>query len=391
MDRKRSRKQFARWLALFVSTTVTGCVTTPMEVPTIWDKLGVTGASARFRDATLNRSGKFPGLEKKPPLLRIADPANLAPEKPEVIKAAAKIKQDQDLKKQKIKAIKFLAEVNCGCYNKDDEVAKAFLDALGDCDPDVKKAAVEAICTTSGNCSKCRTGCETSCCTQEIVDKLNDIASGKDEFGCYKEPSAEIRGLAAAAGRKCSGQMVRRAPEELPAPPPTEIEELVTPPERDKNESDATLPEIVRPSEADAVSMRRADGVAPVAYQGGKKQPPNGEWKNAGGYGLGTEKVSIAKRRGKNGESIQSIVNTDHLIQARVINNRQQLGEVLLELPDSYSIAKHAGMVVVDSAGSHQVGQVIDASGRRVLLGFDSEVVIDLNSEKEIRIGLIGN
>lgn len=385
MDRNVSQKKYARWFVVFAATTLTGCVTTPMEVPTVWDKLGITGASAKLRDATLNRSGNYPGLEKKPPLLRIADPKNLAADKPEVIKAAAKIKQDQDLKKQKIKAIKFLAEVNCGCYNKDDAVVKAFLEALSDCDPDVKKAAIEAICTTAGDCSKCRTGCETTCCTKEILDKLNDIATGKDEAGCLKEPDAEIRRMAAAAARKCPTPRPK-APEEIPAPPPSEIEELTTPPYSDGGEPDATLPDIVRPSEADAAMSPNRSRIAPIVFT-----TATGEDSTfATGYGLGTEQVVLAKRKGKNGEATRSIINTDLLIAARVVNSRNQLGEVVLELPDAFKIGKGAGMVVVDSSGNHQVGAVIESSGRRLLIGFDSETVVDLTNGKSVRIGLIG-
>ncbi len=127
-------------LLVWLTTTVTGCVAPATPVTTVWQKLGIPQTGARLRDSALNRRGNFPGLEKKPPLLKLSDPANLAPDKPAVIQTAAKIKAEQDMKQQKIKAIKFLGDVNCGCYNKDKAVEKAFLAALDDCDPDVRKA-----------------------------------------------------------------------------------------------------------------------------------------------------------------------------------------------------------------------------------------------------------
>ena len=66
------------------------------EGQTIWHALGIPQAWSRTRDATLNRSGKFPGLEKKPPVKRLADPSNLKSDNP-LLKTAAEIKVQEDL------------------------------------------------------------------------------------------------------------------------------------------------------------------------------------------------------------------------------------------------------------------------------------------------------
>ncbi len=85
----------------------------------------------------------------------------MAPDKPPVVQTAAKIKADQDMKKQKIKALKFLATRQLRLLqSKDKAVEKAFLSALDDCDPDVRKAAVAAIDKTISNCAQCRNACE---------------------------------------------------------------------------------------------------------------------------------------------------------------------------------------------------------------------------------------
>ena len=89
----------------------------PAPVPTIWDKLGVGEFDNCFQSKFINANGNHPGLEHKPLLKKIADPANLQSDNP-AIKAAAQVKQQEDLAPQKIKAIKYLATMGCGCYQK---------------------------------------------------------------------------------------------------------------------------------------------------------------------------------------------------------------------------------------------------------------------------------
>ena len=362
-------------LACLLGTTL-GCVANPLPVPTVWDRLVIPQATARVRDSTINRNGNFPGLEKKPPLLKIADPANLKPEKPEMIKTAAKIKTDQDLKKQKLKAIAFLAEVNCGCYNKDDAVAKAFLEAMADCDPDVRKAAIEGLCSAAGNCSTCRTGCETTCCTEEILKKAQDMATGTDANGCFKEPDKEIRSMAAALVKKCPCPPAKPI-EEIPAPP-SELEEL-TPPEEvapgregDVNPNSGPAGREGDVSGSGNVSAKR------VAYRMQSPASPPG-----------TEPVVVAKRSPSTGKSGEGISNPDQLIAARVVSGRPHLGEVLVEMPESFQVEAGWTMVLVDASGKHQVGRVTDSSGRRVLLTLDAASAIAVEAGNPVRIGLV--
>jgi len=403
MDRSLKKKHRARLLVACILGTLSGCVANPMQVPTIWDKLGVTGATARLRDATINRNGNFPGLESKPPLLKLADPANLAPEKPEVIKAAAKIKQDQDLKKQKVKAIKFLAEVGCGCYNKDDAVAKALLEALGDCDPDVKKAAIEAISQNAGACNQCRSGCETTCCSEEIIKKLQDMATGMDDHGCFNEPDRQIRSLAAAAARACP--VPRPKPiEEVPAP--DEIEEVPpTYPELEDPERPSTLPDPERSTGRGAATGSRKEGVTKVSFSSNATKvvvEPKSSTKNSvknavaypseeDGYGTGAEPVNVVKRKGKDGELISGIANPDQLIQATLVSHHKQSREVVVELPDFFQLATDSNMVFVDAAGNYQVGKVNLVRGRKIHVEFEEALALRASKGTSIRIGLLGN
>ncbi len=380
MDRSLYKLTGSRFAIAYLLGSSIGCVANPIPVTTFWDKLGIPQATAILRDSTINRSGRFPGLEKKPPLLKIADPANLKPEKPEMIKVAAKIKTEQDQKKQKIKALKFLADVNCGCYNKDDEVAKAFLAALDDCDPDVRTAAIEGLSKAAGSCSKCKTGCETTCCTEDIHKKLTDIATGVDDKGCFKEPVKEIRCAAAALVRKC-GCPTPKPLEELP--PPSEIEELQPPlpgpEEGDKPKKPA--------GEGDGPKTRKAGEGESAMF--GKATATKVSYRITGPeYREGQEPVIVAKRGAKTKQG-EGISNPDQLIAARVVNMSKSLGEMLVELPDVYQMSVGWTLVVVDANGKQQVGRITDASGRRILLSLDSASVINPEVGRDIRIGLV--
>ncbi len=379
MDRLRrhTRSNGSRlYLALLLSSTL-GCAANPVPIPTVWDKLGIPQATAALRDSTINQSGKFPGLEKKPPLLKIADPANLKPEKPEMIKVAAKIKAEQDQKKQKIKAIKFLADVNCGCYNKDDAVAKAFLAALDDCDPDVRTAAIEGLSKAAGNCSNCRTGCETTCCTEDIYKKLQDIACGVDDKGCFKEPVKEIRSAAAALVRKCPCPTPKPL-EEVPAPSPYEVEELISPPFEDRKEGDSPDKLTAPRKEGDAAMRSAKSNTKTVAYR----------VRDSGNL-PGTEPVIVAKRSSAKPSKADEIANPDQLIAVRVINNSKHLGEVLVELPDVYHLNQGWTMVVVEPTGKHQVGKIVETSGRRILIALESPTGFQTDVGQSVKIGLV--
>ncbi len=378
MDRFHSTGAASRLAAACFLSSFVGCVANPLPVPTVWDKLGIPQAAARIRDSSINRSGKYPNLEKKPPLLKIADPANLGPEKPEMIKTAAKIKTDKDLKKQKIKAINFLAEVNCGCYNKDDKVAKAFLAALDDCDPDVRKAAVEGLCKAAGNCSACRTGCETTCCTEEILKKVQDIATGVDANGCTKEPVKEIRVAAAGLLKKCPCPPAKPI-EEVPAPPPSEIEEITAPdfegrkPEGYENNAPG------RKLEGSTSGIQSRNGsVAKVSYR-----------VRDAGVLPGFEPVVVAKRGSSKGISSNAISNPEQLIAARVVSNHKQLGELLIELPDVYKLNVGWTMVVLDEKGNHQVGRITEASGRRIVIALEGSTSLSTEANQSIKMGLV--
>ena len=60
----------------------------PAAVPaaphTLWSFLGIPQGINKIKDATKNKSGNHPEKERKPPLKRIADPANLESQNPAI-------------------------------------------------------------------------------------------------------------------------------------------------------------------------------------------------------------------------------------------------------------------------------------------------------------------
>ncbi len=192
---------FAVMVSVSTVTTAQDVAAVPAAPVTLWRFIGIPQGIQKVRDVTTNRRGRFPGLERKPALTRIGDPANLASPNP-AIKAAAEIKTAEDMKQQKIKAIKYLATIGCGCYDKDGKITDAILAATDDCTPDVRMAAIEAIeAAASGEC--CRKCGSTSCCNEKVNKRLSEIAYERGDDGCPLEPNAEIRQAAKRVLCKC--------------------------------------------------------------------------------------------------------------------------------------------------------------------------------------------
>jgi hypothetical protein len=175
MDDTTSR--LGTWaIALILATGTTGCVAPTPGQPTLLGWLGI-GTPAQILNNNAN-----------------SDNAAIA--------QAAKIKQQKCLQCKKIKAIKYLATIGCGCYDKDGGVSKALLAALSDCDDKVRTAAIQAIIKTASGCP-CETCGSVSCCKKDVVEQLAKMAYEVDDKGCWIEPSEKIRKLAAKAAEIC--------------------------------------------------------------------------------------------------------------------------------------------------------------------------------------------
>lgn len=213
------------------------------EQPTIWSFLGIPQAKKKCKDKHANKDGCSPQEERTDPVKRIADPENLqSPSK--AVQLAAKIKQDQDAIPQKIKALKYLGSIGCGCYPG---VKEALVDALTDCSEIIRYHAAIALCQAAGNpCKRCE---NAGCCNALVMNKLQDMAYGTDDKGCPKEPSPEVRAAAAAALASCkkmhpAGPPPGPSPTPAPGPGPTPEEKPlpITPRPIDKPSGEVPLP-----------------------------------------------------------------------------------------------------------------------------------------------------
>ncbi len=384
MDFIKSKRLRRLCLACVLASSV-GCVAPQVPVTTFWQKLGIPQAGVRARDGILNRRGNFPGLERKPPVLKIADPANLEPGKPDMLKAAAKIKQEQDLKKQKLKALKYLAEISCGCYDKDGQVEAAFLEALEDCDPEIRTAAIEGLSKAAGECTKCRSGCEVTCCTKKIVDKLHDVAFGMKD-GCFKEPVAEIRSAAKALYCKCpppAGEPI--VPEELIAPDPSKLQEGEEPLIEGKQE-----PEAIDAKEASYKLTDASYGTfdaSPVKVEVAGHEAVSGM--TSIHLNISDEQVPSGASIQHSGVDVDRIANPEQLVTSRVVAYRKTLGELLVQLPEAFEMRAGWSAIIVDSLGHHSLAKISDVGGRRVLLDIENPDALELSEGSQVRLGLV--
>lgn len=236
-------------LALVISGTAFGQAA-PVPAPsTLWSFLGIPQGVKKVQGALTNRRGNRPQAEPKDALKALNDPANL--ESPDAaIKRAAEIKKAEDLKPQKIKAIKYLTSIGCGCYDLDGSVTGALVAAAEDCTEDVRLVTMQQI--KAAACGKCCSNCgQVCCCNDAMLKKLAQVAYERDEFGCYSEPSKRVREAAAAALVACCPgsvplEVLEKTPEE---PAPEKKPELV--PETEKQENDV-VPE--RENDAEVTS-----------------------------------------------------------------------------------------------------------------------------------------
>lgn len=216
---------------------------------TLWHQLGLPQSMERFRtyrDSRINRDGNSPNAERKPLLKPLSHEDFLKPEADPILKKAAEAKVANDLAPQKIKALKYMASLGCGCSKQDFEAA--IIAGMEDCVVEVRAAAVQAVITSAsggccgmetcpnrragllhraGKCDPCNTPatlyltdcpsegncCSTcgSCCTYKIQEKLRELAFKMDEDGCYIEPNCEVRAMAEQALNLCPP---REAPKE---------------------------------------------------------------------------------------------------------------------------------------------------------------------------------
>jgi|GEM_PF-3447864 len=197
--------------------------------PNIFDFLGCNQLKREFCgavDCAMNMLGNaFPGLMSGLPMSSLTNPAALASSNP-AIAAAAGAKAEENAAPQKVAAIQYLGTLGCGgCHP---EIEKALLAALDDCFEVVRFAGAEALAESSRN--RCRYCTSNRCCSFKIRQRLEQIASERDENGCFKEPSARVRRMARVALCNCSCDPIDGMPTPLPTEGPSSGGDTPPPP-----------------------------------------------------------------------------------------------------------------------------------------------------------------
>jgi hypothetical protein len=341
-----------------------GCVVPNPPVPTIWQRLGIPQADSAFRSGVLNRNGEFPQLEKKPPLLPISDPQNLASENP-LLKNAAEIKKDKDLKPQKIKALKYLASVGCVCPSEKDKVEEALLQGLNDCDCEVRLAAMEAICAAIKSCGPCGiNACGSSCCTEAIRKKLDEMANKTDDKGCFVEPSAQLRRMAAAVLAACPPEEKKPSPEKSIK---GEGDEEKSEDDAEPSPSDAADDAAEYESEPVRVKVSSADygdlEVAPVVYQTPVKSA--------------TATSAFTEEQKKN------------LVQCVRVESAVDEDQIVLVLPGVFSLDVGGKMAVVADNAEVTMGEIVAVDSSKVTLKLANTLQKQHLISKGASVGLV--
>jgi hypothetical protein len=216
----------------------------PPATPTLWSFLGVPQGVKKVQGALTNRRGNHPATEPKNAMKALNDPANLLSEN-KAIKKAAQVKLEEDLKPQKIKALKYLTSIGCGCYDKGGEVTAALIASAEDCTEDVRLATMQAIHGAALN--KCCNNCgQVCCCNEKLLKKLAVVAYERDDHGCYTEPSKRVRDAAIQALKACcpNGEPPCIGPEpEKSADEPQKPDDKATPPAKMGTEGGTQEPE----------------------------------------------------------------------------------------------------------------------------------------------------
>ena len=201
---------------------------------TLWDFLGIPTNSAAqassnpaIAAAAKAKAAKHEICKKKKAIQYLAG-MGCSPEHPEVAAAllAAMGDPEEPVRYEAVKAVLQTAEACQSAEQKrNSKKALSIGERCHDCKKKVEKAICDCIDRLCGkappkehkhklktlfggdDCPQEPEDCgkgQGSCCTAEIREKLQQIAYGRDERGCFLERSSRVRDLAAAALQACA-------------------------------------------------------------------------------------------------------------------------------------------------------------------------------------------
>ena len=369
------------------------------EVPTVWHKLGIpqsVGRFKKFRESRVNRKGNRPQREKTPKLVKLTDPANLDPDAPKMLQAAAKIKMAEDLAPQKLKALKYLATLGCGCYNDKnaDLVEGAVLEAMDDCTIEVRREALMLVLNQvqGGQCG-CQPACNAkSCCSAKIYKKLEEMVNKTDRTGCPAESDPSIRNLAQKVLNACPYPIMDE-PEE---PPVVEPEPVV--------KGDKPIESGDRATESRSGSESSSDNIDPAEVDGDVEV--DGDIEDDGferldeveGFDEGNDGASRSTTRHRMhqaGYRSQRSGNPSEMMQQLAVTGvvrsvRIEQGNATIVFDDPYDFPTGLSILIATDGDYASFGSVeIAETGAAVIKIEDPTMIHHLQQNQRVRMGIL--
>lgn len=230
-------RRWLRWsLAAGTIVLFSAAAEARAQSSTIWSFLGVpTNASAQASSnpaiaAAAQQKAAIHEIPKKKKALQFLAGMGCSPEHPEVA-AAILAAMGDPAEPVRYEAVKAVLQTAAACQSRKEQRASRKALSLGDRCHMFKQKIDKAICGCidrlcgkappkehkhklkdlipfgKKDCPEEPENCDKgqgNCCTQEIRDKLQQLATARDERGCFLERSARVRELAAEALKACS-------------------------------------------------------------------------------------------------------------------------------------------------------------------------------------------
>lgn len=398
----------------------------------LWHALGVPQGLERmrkFRDSQVNRDGNNPGAERKPQLKPIADAEFLKEGANPLLAAAAKAKQENDLAPQKIKALKYIASLGCGCG---ENFEAAIIAGLEDCVEEVRAEAAQAVITAAGGNCSCQCvdgglasqrrvrpaagltsggvsmsltdcppyvsdGCSVcgSCCTYNIQKELKKLAFETDADNCPKEPSPRVRALAQQALQLCP-------PRENPDKKTEDKkEEFIKPRQEGGERSGENTPgsqdsedSLRRKLEAIERILREPNSEAlppPVGGEQGSQQSSQDAGNRAVTFSLSdqdSDQAPVPPIYLQPELDLDLGLSDDFSLECSV-RSSSEFNRLSLEFDRSYTLPKRVGAMLTDANGTRQVCEIVASQPGRVTVQAISKDGFRIDRQGNLRIAVL--
>jgi hypothetical protein len=218
-----------------------------------------------------------------------------------------------------------------------------------------------------------------TCCTEAIQKKLEEMANKQDDKGCFVEPSAQLRNLAAAVLAACPALPNKETKK------PERVGEGGAVGEGDKQEEKSTLE--ASPSDAEDkstsnVKPRELD-VAPVTARISSASYGDVEIHPV---------VHQVKQETTETQPVNDMLTPEqaaNLVVCSKVEASTEADLVIVSMPAVYQLEEGMLMVVIDSTGSLSSAQIIKVDAEHLTLRLERPEIKESLVSKGARVGLV--